>query len=260
MRLAALFPAASALVPVATMGAAFAPGDPVAGEKAFKKCEACRSVEAGKVKPTGPNPLGAFGRQAGTVEFRLERSMVEAGEAGLFWTPELMDAHIADPKAFLKETLGASKVAQQDDLQAEEGGSASRRDRLSDVASGVAGVRSSSRAFQRTLPSPFRGRGSGRTRRGERTVPASPAQGRPPVPPIAAVRSFEHRQRIGESRTRITRPDDCRPLAPRQACCRSADEPTCFAQIGTAFSRSGRCPGAPPQARPTIAACPSRLP
>ncbi len=106
-------PAAVALVLmlVTYMSTAFTPGDPVKGEAVFKKsCKACHSIEAGKKKPTGPNLLGIFGRQAGTADFKYGKSMVAAGEAGLVWTPELMDAYITDTKAFLKETLGVSKV------------------------------------------------------------------------------------------------------------------------------------------------------
>ena len=89
---------------------AFTPGDPVSGEKVFRKCKACHSVEAGTTRPAGPNLLGVFGRQAGTADYRFSTSMIEAGEAGLVWTPELMDVYIADPKAFLKETLGVTRV------------------------------------------------------------------------------------------------------------------------------------------------------
>ena len=99
-----------ALVLLTTLSAAFTPGDPVRGEKVFRKCKACHSVEAGRTKPTGPNLLGVFGRQAGTTDYRFSTSMIEAGEAGLVWTPESVDAYITDPKAFLKETLDASRV------------------------------------------------------------------------------------------------------------------------------------------------------
>lgn len=99
-----------AVILFTTFSVAFTPGDPVRGEKVFRKCKACHSVEAGRTKPTGPNLLGLFGRQAGTADYRFSTSMIEAGEAGLVWTPELVDAYIADPKAFLKETLGATRV------------------------------------------------------------------------------------------------------------------------------------------------------
>lgn len=99
-----------ALILFTTLSVAFTPGDPSRGEKVFRKCKACHSVEAGRTKPAGPNLLGVFGRQAGTADYRFSTSMIEAGEAGLVWTPELVDAYITDPKAFLKETLGATRV------------------------------------------------------------------------------------------------------------------------------------------------------
>lgn len=110
MMRAALLVGVLALALFTTLGVAFTPGDPVRGEKVFRKCKACHSVEAGRTKPAGPNLLGVFGRQAGTADYRFSTSMVEAGEAGLVWTPERVDAYIADPKAFLKETLDASRV------------------------------------------------------------------------------------------------------------------------------------------------------
>ena len=110
MMRAALLSGLLALILFTTLSVAFTPGDPSRGEKVFRKCKACHSVEAGRTKPAGPNLLGVFGRQAGTADYRFSTSMIEAGEAGLVWTPELVDAYITDPKAFLKETLGATRV------------------------------------------------------------------------------------------------------------------------------------------------------
>ena len=110
MRLIMFFAVSVALIMHAPMSAALMPGDPAAGEKVFKKCKACHSIEAGKKKAAGPNLLEVFGRQAGTADYKFSSSMIEAGNAGLVWTPELMDAYITDPKAFLKEYLGESKV------------------------------------------------------------------------------------------------------------------------------------------------------
>ena len=110
MKFVMLIAAAFALTLAASTSEAFTPGDPANGKKVFKKCKSCHSLEAGKNKPTGPSLFGVFGRQAGTVEFKFSKSMIEAGEAGLVWTPEAMDVYITDPKDFLKETLGVSKV------------------------------------------------------------------------------------------------------------------------------------------------------
>lgn len=110
MRFAMLLPGAFALMLAVSMSAAFTPGDPVKGEKAYRKCVSCHSVEAGETKSAGPNLLGVFGRQAGTAEYKFGTSLIEAGEAGLVWTPALVDAYITDPEAFLKEILGVSRV------------------------------------------------------------------------------------------------------------------------------------------------------
>ncbi len=110
MKVITMFAGVVASTMYASVGAASMAGDPVAGEKVFRKCKVCHSVEAGKKKTAGPNLLGVFGRQAGVVDFKFSTSMTEAGEAGLVWTPETVDAYILDPKSFLQEYLGASSV------------------------------------------------------------------------------------------------------------------------------------------------------
>ena len=107
----------SAAMILALSGAAFADGDLAKGEKDFKKCKSCHGIvdpegevlfKGGK---TGPNLYGVVGRQAGTVEgFKYGKSLIAAGEAGLVWTPELLDAYIKNPKDFLKEQTGDSKA------------------------------------------------------------------------------------------------------------------------------------------------------
>ena len=58
---------------------------------------------------TGPNLYGVVGRRAGTAEgFKYSSSLVDAGQAGLVWTEELLEDFIADPRTFLKEATGDS--------------------------------------------------------------------------------------------------------------------------------------------------------
>ncbi|MCT4608199.1 MAG: c-type cytochrome [Pelagimonas sp.] len=104
---------ATALVTAAMATSAFA-GDADAGEKAFKKnCKSCHTVKNGdetllKGGKTGPNLYGIIGKQAGTVEkFKYGKSLVQAGEEGLTWTEEELIAYIHNPKAYLKEKVGA---------------------------------------------------------------------------------------------------------------------------------------------------------
>lgn len=95
--------------------AAFAEGDAEAGEKDFKKCKSCHAItdpdgeKIVKGGRTGPNLWGVIGRQAGTeeeFEGKYGDSIVEAGEAGLVWTEELVVEYSHDPKAFLEDFLG----------------------------------------------------------------------------------------------------------------------------------------------------------
>ncbi|MDA0701888.1 MAG: c-type cytochrome [Proteobacteria bacterium] len=90
-------------------GTALADGDAAAGEKVFKKCMSCHTVEAGKTKATGPNLLGVVGRKAGTADYKYSDALIQAGEGGLVWTPEALDDYIEDPKEFLAAQLGIDK-------------------------------------------------------------------------------------------------------------------------------------------------------
>ena len=93
-------------------------GDPVAGEKAFSKCQTCHVVRddegttlAGRSAKTGPNLYGIIGRQAGSVEgYRYGKSIVKAGEEGLIWDEETFVAYVQDPTGWLRERLGDSKA------------------------------------------------------------------------------------------------------------------------------------------------------
>lgn len=100
---------------LALSGTAYAEGDVAKGEKDFKKCKACHAIidDAGEVLfkggKTGPNLYGVIGRTAGTVEgFKYGASIVEAGEAGLVWTEELLIEYAMDPKKFLAKFLGGA--------------------------------------------------------------------------------------------------------------------------------------------------------
>ena len=95
MQPAAVAAAAPAAPPVASGP------DPVlvaAGEKAWRQCAACHKVGEGARNGTGPALNGVVGRQAGTGEgFRYSPQMVAAGQGGMIWTAEALDAFLADP-------------------------------------------------------------------------------------------------------------------------------------------------------------------
>ena len=93
-------------------------GDPEAGEKAFRKCKTCHSITAAdgtvivKGAKTGPNLWGLPGRQAGTQEDfgKYKKSIVEAGEAGLYWNRDDFIVYAQDPQKFLRAYLDDRKA------------------------------------------------------------------------------------------------------------------------------------------------------
>ncbi len=94
-----------------------ASGDPEAGEKVFRQCRACHSIQDAdgndiqKGGRVGPNLYGVAGRTAGTYEdFSYSDSMIAAGEAGLAWDEAHIVPYAQDPTGFLKEYLDDSSA------------------------------------------------------------------------------------------------------------------------------------------------------
>ncbi|GAA6163125.1 hypothetical protein NBRC116590_08290 [Pelagimonas sp. KU-00592-HH] len=106
---------AVAAATIAFAAPAFAEGDAAKGEKAFKKCKACHTIVSPegetiyKGGKTGPNLYGVIGRAVGSEDFKYGAGLVEAGEAGVVWTEELVAAYVADPKAWLGDNGYAAK-------------------------------------------------------------------------------------------------------------------------------------------------------
>ncbi|MEQ8814823.1 MAG: cytochrome c family protein [Thalassobaculum sp.] len=83
-------------------GPTLAEGDPAAGKKAFRKCGACHTVQAGKNR-VGPSLAGIVDRQAGSVEgFKYSKAMLNFGAGGGIWDAATLDAYLADPRGFIK--------------------------------------------------------------------------------------------------------------------------------------------------------------
>ncbi|MEX1036077.1 MAG: cytochrome c family protein [Sneathiella sp.] len=97
---------------------AFADGDAAKGEKVFKKCKACHTIEQGGKNAIGPNLFGIIGTKAGSVEgYRYSKAM---SDAGLTWDEATLDEYLEKPRAFVKGTkmafAGLKKESDREDL------------------------------------------------------------------------------------------------------------------------------------------------
>ena len=86
-------------------GAAIAQ-DAAKGETIFKQCMTCHRIGPDAKNLVGPVLTGIIGRQSGTAPgFSYSALNKAAGENGLVWTNELIQAYLPDPNAFLKKFL-----------------------------------------------------------------------------------------------------------------------------------------------------------
>lgn len=75
--------------------------DAAAGERVFRNCRACHSLEDGK-NGTGPSLYGVVGRDTGTLDgFNYSGSLVAVVDV---WTPEQINDFLVDPKGYAPGT------------------------------------------------------------------------------------------------------------------------------------------------------------
>ena len=80
-------------------------GDPEKGAAVFKQCTSCHQIGEGAKHRVGPHLNGIFGRPAGAMDgAKYSKSMLRAGDDGLIWTEQTLDAYIENPKALVSRT------------------------------------------------------------------------------------------------------------------------------------------------------------
>ena len=101
---------------ILTVSIAYA-ADPVKGQKVFKKCVACHSLQEGKNK-IGPSLYNLLGRKAGSVEgYKYSKVMKNSG---VVWDEESLDKFLTKPRKFIPKTKmafrGIKNKSLRDDL------------------------------------------------------------------------------------------------------------------------------------------------
>ena len=89
--------------------------DAAEGEKVFRQCKACHSLEAGK-KGVGPSLNGLIGRTSGKVEGFAYSPAMQA--SNIVWNEENLAKYIADPKGFVAgNKMAFAGVKKEEDLK-----------------------------------------------------------------------------------------------------------------------------------------------
>ncbi|PHP69091.1 cytochrome c family protein [Zhengella mangrovi] len=101
-----------------------ASADPAEGEKVFKKCAACHTVDKGGANKVGPNLWGVVGRPIASHEgFSYSGSMQEFSQGqSLVWDYDHLNHFLAAPKKYISGTAmgfaGLKKVEDRANLLA----------------------------------------------------------------------------------------------------------------------------------------------
>ncbi len=97
----------STLILIVVAGAASATeiGDAEAGATVFQQCSGCHEVGSEARNRVGPHLNEIFGRKAaGLEEFKYSRSLERAGNDGLVWTLDKLDAYLENPRILVSGT------------------------------------------------------------------------------------------------------------------------------------------------------------
>jgi len=96
-------------------------GNPSNGAEVFKACRACHLVGPGAKHTVGPVLDGVVGRRIGSAPgYTYSRGLQELASASGVWTPQLLDAYLADPKSFVPNGkmafIGLARKSDRDDV------------------------------------------------------------------------------------------------------------------------------------------------
>jgi len=85
---------------------AMAEGDAAKGEKVFKKCKSCHTIEEGGKHKVGPNLFGIVGKSGGSAEGYKYSKGYLAAAPNLTWDEAALDEYLQDPSKYLSAKAG----------------------------------------------------------------------------------------------------------------------------------------------------------
>ena len=107
----------AALFAIAMASGTAQAADAANGEKVFRKCKACHTIEKDGKHRVGPNLHGVVGaKAAGKDGYKYSKAMKESG---LTWDEATLDKYLTKPKALVKKTKMAFAGIKKDSDRAD---------------------------------------------------------------------------------------------------------------------------------------------